>query len=482
MTIHPIRTVAFAAVLAAGALPGTAAAQRIPATTIRSGAVADSLRPFFDSLAAVRRGATVVPASVPLDTTGGLRWLALFRDQALVGLVRDAVGGNVDLRMAQARLREYRAILGVERSGLFPSIDGNASAAKQQVVFGSLGAQSFDAFRVTADLAWELDLWGRIRKNAAGARADLLGQEEERRATVLSLVATVAQSYLELRELDQKLAIAKRTLTSRQSTLRLAERRLAEGVISELDVRQFEAEVAAPAARVAEFTRDIARKEHELARLIGRPSAVIPRGGELSTAVNALVVPDSLSSALVARRPDVAAAERGIDAAEARAGAAKAARLPRFLITGQYGSQAQEAGDLFGRNTEIYAVQAGVSVPLFTGGRVSNQQAAADARSEQAKLRYENTVLTALREVGDALVGARAGRDQYSAQLVQATALRRAYDLAVRRYDAGIASYLEVLDAQRGLFNAELALTEAEREYLVSAVALYRALGGSWEQ
>lgn len=464
-------------------LPAAAQAQQpVPNVPLRSGAVRDTLRPFFDSLASRRAPLAVAPIALAPDTAGTVAWLDLLQDSALVGLVRDALRNNNDLRLAQARIREYRAILGVDRAGLFPQIDVNAGVAKQQTVFGTLGSFSFDSWRVTADLSWELDFWGRIRRTMAGARADLGAQEDDRRATLLSLIANVAQGYLELRELDEKRAIAERTLVSRRATLRLAERRLSEGLISELDVRQFEAEVAAPAARVAEFTRDLVQKEHQLSLLVGRAPGPIARGRPLVEVARAVTVPDSVTSLLVTRRPDVARAEHDIEAASARAGAAKLARLPRFLVTGQYGSQADEPGNLFDNNSEIYTIQGGISIPLFNGGRLKNQQAAAEARSEQARIRYEQTVLVALREVSDALVGVRSSRDQVVAQDVQARALRRAFELAEKRYDAGIASYLEVLDAQRGLFNAELALTESQRQYLVSAVTLYRALGGSWNE
>jgi len=295
------------------------------------------------------------------------------------------------------------------------------------------------------------------------------------------LVSDVATAYLELREIDQELAIAERTLTSRRATMALAERRLAEGVISELDVRQFEAEVAAPAARVAQFTRDRARKEHLLSLLIGQVPGPIARGRPLSEVARAVTVPDAISSELIAQRPDILRAQLEVNAAEAKAGAARAARLPRFLLTGQYGTQGAEPSEMFKSSTEVYTIQGGISIPLFTGGRVTNERAAALARSEQATIRFQKTVLTAQREVSDALVGVRTSRDQVLAQEVQARALRRAQELAEKRYDAGIASYLEVLDAQRGLFNAELALSAAEREYLVSAVTLYKALGGSWK-
>lgn len=457
----------------------TSAMAQTPVGPARTAAVGQETRPFFDSLAALRPLPFERTPLAP-DTIGAVAWLDLLQDPALVALVREAVASNRDMHLAQARIREFRAAVGIGKSDLYPQISANGVIAQQQVVFGSIGALGFETYRATADLTWELDFWGRIRRNARGASLDLAAEREESRATILSLVSDVASAYLQLRELDENLAITERTLVSRRETLELARRRLAEGVISELDVLLFEAEVAAPAARVAEFTRGIARTEHQLSLLVGRVPGSIARGRPLASVARAVTVPEEVSSDLISRRPDVMRAEHELNAAKARAGSARAARLPTIFLNGQYGTQAENFSDMFQKNTEIFTAQAGVSIPLFTGGRLSNQREVAAARAEQAEIRFQRTVLTAMREVSDALIGVRTSRDQIAAQETQTRALRRAFTLAERRYDAGIASYLEVLDAQRSLFNAELALTSAEREYLVSAVALYKALGGSW--
>lgn len=458
----------------------TGAMAQTPVGPARTAAMGEETRPFFDSLAALR---PLPFERMPLapDTIGAIAWLDLLQDPALVALVREAVAANRDMRLAEARIREFRAAVGVGKSELYPQLSANGVIAQQQVVFGSIGALGFETYRATADLTWELDFWGRIRRNARGASLDLAAEREESRATILSLVGDVASAYLQLRELDENLAITERTLASRRATLELARRRLAEGVISELDVLLFEAEVAAPAARVAEFSRSIARTEHQLSLLVGRVPGSIARGRPLASVARAVTVPEEVSSDLIGRRPDVMSAEHEVNAAKARAGSARAARLPTIFLNGQYGTQAENFSDMFKSNTEIFTAQAGISIPIFTGGRLTNQQEVAEARAEQAEIRYERTVLIAMREVSDALIGVRTSRDQIAAQETQTQALRRAFTLAERRYDAGIASYLEVLDAQRSLFNAELALTSAEREYLVSAVTLYKALGGSWE-
>ena len=459
----------------------------VPATTkVGAARSSDSARAFFDSLATARAGDTL-PGAAPLppksvlpDSLASLAWLDIFRDTTMVGLVRTALAQNRDLRTAVGRIREFRAQVGVAKAPFFPTLTANGSASTNQVAIGSFPPTSFDAFRVTGDLAWELDFWGRTRRGVEAARADLASEEAGQRAVILSLVSDVATGYLSLLELDQERSIAERTLASRQATLDLARQRFRQGLTSELDVRQFEAQVAVPAATLAQAERLRAQQEHQLSLLLGEAPTAVTRGGTLTQAVSALVVPDSLPATLLARRPDVQQAERAFAAATARIGVAEAARLPAFSISGYYGSQVPKAGDLFTANGEIYQALAGVSLPLFTGGRLVNETRVARARAEQARSQYEQSVLVALREASDALVGVRTARDQVAAQQTQAQALRRALQLAELRYRTGVASYLEVLEAQRSLFDAELGLSQAQLRQLAAAVQLYRSLGGSW--
>jgi multidrug efflux system outer membrane protein len=447
----------------------------------------DSAAAFFDSLAAARAHDSV-PAPAPAlpakplapDSLASLGWLELLRDSTLVRLVRTALAQNRDLQTAVGRIREFRAEVGVAKAPLFPELTASGSISTNQVAVGAFTPAAFDAWRVTADVAWELDFWGKTRRGVEAARADLASEEAGQRAVVLSLVSDVATGYLSLLELDQERSIAERTLASRQATLGLARQRFAQGLTSELDVRQFEAQVAVPAAALAATERLRAQQEHQLNLLLGEVPTAVTRGGSLEQAVSAVTVPDSLPASLLARRPDVLQAERAYAAATARIGVAQAARLPTISITGYYGSQVSSAGGLFGSNGEIYQALAGVSLPVFTGGRLVNESRAARARAEQARAQYEQSVLVALREASDALVGVRTARDQVAAQQTQTQALRRALHLAELRYQTGIANYLEVLEAQRSLFDAELALSQAQLRQLAAAVELYRALGGSW--
>jgi len=468
--------------------PGYHRAPAVPAgTRVGAGAASDTARAFFDSLAAARAADTLRPTVQPplpprviaADSLTDLAWLDVLRDSTLTGLVATALRENRDLAGAEAKIREYRAAAGVARAPLFPSLTLNGSASKNQIAIGAATVK-YDAWRVTGDVAWELDFWGRTRRGLQAANADLAAQDAAARAAVLSLVSDVASGYLRLLELDQERAIAERTLASRRTTLDLARQRYARGVISELDVRQFEAQVAVPAARLAQVESARAEQEHALNVLLGEAPAPVPRGGSLARAARAAAVPDSLPSSLLDRRPDVRQAERSYAAAMARIGVADAARLPTITIASSYGSQAPATSSLFTPLTDIYQLQAGVSIPVFTGGRRINEARAARARAEQARAQYEQTTLVALREAGDALAGVRAARDQAAAQDTQAKALRRALELAQARYQSGVANYLEVLDAERSLFDAELALSAAQLEQATAAVRLYKALGGSW--
>ena len=457
----------------------------------------DSLRPFYDSLAAhpdtvpaAARDSTMpladsmvelMPPSPGADTAtaASVDWFALLKDTVLRRLVDTAIAENRTVRTAIATIDEFRAEYGVAKGPLFPQLTANATAGKERVSFGGVPV-TFNVYQVTGNVSWELDFWGRLRRSTQAAREDLLATEEARRALVLSLIGDVATAYLELRELDLDLDISRRTLASRRETLRLAQRRFQQGLISELDVRQFESQVADPAVRVADFERQVAQKEDQLSILLGHHPANVPRGEPLPAVLASIVVPRTVPSSLLERRPDVREAEAQLRAATARIGVAVAARLPTFTITGDYGTQSTTASSLFKNNSDVYSILGGISLPIFTGGRYSNEVKAARARAEQARYTYQQTVLVALQDAQDALIGLRASHDQLVAQQLQVTALQSALHLATRRYDNGISSYLDVLDAQRSLFTAELALAQVQRQELVSAVQLYKALGGGW--
>jgi multidrug efflux system outer membrane protein len=461
-------------------------------------AVPPAARAFFDSLTAARSAdsAEVVPQSLvaqaestprrlanptQLQPAQGLNWLEILRDSTLVTLIQTAVQNNRDLRVAQARIREYRALRGESIGPFFPQITANGSASRNKsTIAGTSTPIKYDAVTATANVAWELDFFGRLRRGAEAANYDLLGREEDARATELTLVSDVATEYLQLRELDESMRIAEATRAAGQAVLELAQRRFGQGQISELDVRQFEAQVADPAARLAQFALQRRQQENALSLLLGLPPGDIPRGRPLQEVIQSVMVPDSLPGDLIARRPDVLRAQRDLQASLARIGQAVANRLPTITVGGNYGAQRPELANVFSGQNEIYTLQAGVSIPIFTGGRLLNEQREARARADESKSQYQQTVLTALREASDALAGVRLGRDQLVAQQTQARALSIAASIAERRYASGISSYLEVLNAEQSLFNAQLNLVQMEQQYLTATVQLYKALGGNW--
>ena len=466
----------------------------VPAEWRRTDPAEDSLRPFYDSLTANRDTLPLDPnrtegVSVDTsarsgvfltDTTASLVWFDLLRDPELRKLIETALRENRDVRVATATIAEFRAQYGVAKGDFFPQITLNAQGGRTKTVVGSLGSFTYNQLQATANLAWELDFWGRIRRSTEAARNDLLAQRENQRAVILTLVGDVATAYLQLRQLDLELEISRRTLAANRETYRLARRRFDQGLISELDVRQFESEVASPAASVAQLEGQITQAENQISILVGRNPGGIPRGRPLTEVLGGLAVPAFVPSSLLERRPDVRQAEAQLHAATARIGVAKGDLFPRITVTGDYGTFSQNTDNLFKKNTEIYQILGGVSMPLFTGGRVGKQVDVARARAEQSRYSYEQTVLTALREVEDAIAGVRASRNQVAAQQTQVDALRRALRLAEMRYQAGASSYLDLLDAQRSLFGAELSLAQVQGQQATAAVTLYKALGGGW--
>lgn len=458
-----------------------------PSEHVGASPMSDSSRRFFDSLA-VERARDSLAANeylaprprLQVSEANSTAWLDIIHDSTLVTLIDVALRQNRDVQAAVARINEFRADVGVARSPLLPSVTLNGSESSNQVALGAFPPVGYRAARFTGDLAWELDFWGRLRRGVQAANADLGAEEAAQRATSLSLVSDVASSYLQLLELDQERTIAERTLSTRKATLDIARQRFEHGLTSELDVRQFEAQVAQPAVTLAQTERARAQTEHNLNVLLGEGPAAIPRGSSLGAAASALQIPDSIRAALLARRPDVVQAERSYAASVARIGVAEAARWPTVSIVGSLGTQAGIPNNLFGGQTRVYQALVGVSLPVFDNRRLSSASAAARARAEEARASYESVALNAVREANDALIGVRTARDEAVAEATQANALRQALELATVRYEAGLSSYLDLLDAQRSLFGAELAASQAQLAELTAAVRLYKALGGSW--
>lgn len=417
-----------------------------------------------------------------LPSLANAPWWELYHDEELQKLIRIALEENKDLKRAVATVDEYAARSLVAKTDFAPQMNATANAP----VFGNTKNVAFPGFPnpfnyyVQGNLAWEIDVWGRIRRSNEAALGDLLAREENRRALIVQIVGGVAQAYFDLRQFDMQLEIAQRTLQAWEESVRIGQARLRQGVINRLDVDQFEAERENAAARIAELTRQMVQKENELSILLGRNPSRVFRGRSLTEQVMPPVVPAGLPSDLLQRRPDVVQAEQQLAASTARIGQAKADRFPKLSITGILGIASPQLSRLVADETFFGVAGPSLAGPLFNAQILGFQQKAAEAQARQALAQYEQTILVAFREVEDALVGVSTAREQADAQERQVNALRSALHLANLRYKGGLANYLDVLIAQRSLFDAELSLAATRRLHLVSIVQLYKALGGGW--
>lgn len=411
-----------------------------------------------------------------------LPWWELLKDEQLQQLVRIALAENKNLHRAAAAVEEFQARAFIARTDFLPAMtaSANAPAFGRKTIFLVPGFSNPFNYYLQGNLAWELDIWGRIRRSNEAARADLFAREENRRAVVLELVSGVAEAYFNLLQFDTQLDIAKRTLQSWEESVRIAQARLRQGMTSKLDADQFEAERANAAARTAELERQMVQAENQLSLLLGRKPFEIPRGKRLTEQSMPPDVPPGLPSELLQRRPDIQQAEQALAAATARIGVAKAERFPKVSLTGLVGVADPHLSSLFTDRSSFGVAGAGLTTPLLNSQALGFQQDAAEALAKQSLAQYEQTVLTAFREVEDALVAVRTAREQNAAQQQQVNALQSALRLAELRYKGGLANYLDVLVARRSLFEAELAMTGSRRLHLVSVVQLYKALGGGW--
>ncbi len=415
-------------------------------------------------------------------------WWELFQDPELVRLIEIGLAENKDLLIAVERIEEARAFYGFQRADLFPKVDLSASAGlvhASEVGIPALpsGTDNEEAlYSVAGTVFWELDFFGRIRRATQAELALVYATEEVRRAVVLALVADVARAYVELRDFDRRLEISRRTLESRVQYVGLARDRFEGGLTSELDLRQAEAEQHRTASMVHDFERLVTQKENELSALLGRNPGAIPRGRSLEEIRPPSAVPAGLPSALLERRPDVRAAEEELASSTARIGEAKALLYPNIALTGAFGWESTELDDLISSPAESWSLAANLLQPIFNSGQNRRRVEVAESQQRQALYAYERAVLLAFREVEDALTDLRQSGLRRADEGERVAAERKVLELAELRYRGGVAAYLEVLDAQRSLFDAELGEAAAQRDELVALIQLYKALGGGWPQ
>ena len=409
------------------------------------------------------------------------QWWQGFGDPVLDGLVEEALRSNEDLRIAAARVDEFHGAMMQVRAGLVPGVGYSVQSGQQQpsraVPPGSDATVNSVSGGFTA--GWEIDVWGRIRNLTAASVADWQASEADRRAAVLSVVGATVTGYLVLLSLDEQLATAHSTLESRAKALAVFEKRHKGGVVSGVEVAQAQSAYEVAAASIPLLEQQIEQQENALSVLLGRTPGPIQRGRKLEQ-LGTPAIPAGLPSDVLTWRPDVVAAEQQLVAANARVSAARALYFPTISLTGFLGSASTSLGDLFASGTDTWNYLGSAAGPIFQGGANVGANQVADARKAQLVANYRNVVRRAFADVDDALVATVKTTERTKAQKAQVDALIRYATLSRKRYDGGYTSYLEVLDAETSLFNAELLSSQGERDRLLAHVDLYRALGGGW--
>jgi multidrug efflux system outer membrane protein len=421
-----------------------------------------------------------IDAAAPADQTsiGDLKWFEVFKDEVLQNLVRTAMAQNYDLRAALARINVARANLGLARAAQFPQLEASADLTSTH----ASGRTSNIGSVLLNLLSFELDIWGRVRHQKNAARAELRASGEDRKAAMTTVVSDVATGYFSLIELDSELEIDKRTLATREESLHIIQSRQQGGLATMLDVRQAEELVYQASQTIPDTERAIEQTENLISLLLGNNPGSISRGRPLSQQEGLPAVPAGLPSSLLDRRPDIRSAEANLEAQGALVGAAKAAYFPRITLTGNLGFQTNELSNLFTGASGAWSFIPQITAPIFTAGRLKSNVKFAKAQQELALVQYQQTIQTAFREVSDALVQYRKVRESRTQQELLVTTLQDRSRLAHLRYEGGIDSLLNALDADRELFNAELSLAQTKRNELLSLVQLYKALGGGWQQ
>jgi multidrug efflux system outer membrane protein len=424
-------------------------------------------------------------ASVDQTSIGDLKWFDVFKDDELQKLVRTAMVNNYDLRTAVARIDAARANVGLARSEQLPQFAAGADFTTTHV---SRNGQSIGGGRTRSVgsiflsfLSFELDVWGRLRQQTKAARAELRASEEDRKTVLTIVVGDVAGGYFSLLELDSELDLAKRTLASREESLRLISARQQGGLATALDVRQAEELVYQASRTIPDIERSIEQTENQLSFITGNNPGAIPRGQPLDQQETLPLVPAGLPSSLLERRPDIRAAEENLVAQRALVSVAKKAFLPRISLTGLLGFQSDQLSNLFSGPSRAWTFVPQVTQPIFTGGRLKSDVKFAKAQQEFAVVQYQQTIQNAFKEVADALIQYRKVREIRAQQELLVATLRDRSELAYLRYRGGVDTLLNALDSDRELFDAELDLTKSKRDELLSLVQLYKALGGGWQ-
>jgi multidrug efflux system outer membrane protein len=412
-------------------------------------------------------------------------WWEQFNDPVLNGLVATALKENKDLLIATARVEEFFGRYFSTRGEQFPLIGGGGSASREEMTKKGptpLPAgvdRTYNFYEGFLFGTWEIDFWGRYRRASEAARAQLFSTEEARRTVVLTLVSAVATAYVDIRALDKQLEITQNTAETRRETLDLFQLRFDKGIISEVDLSQAQSEYEDAMARIPDIERAICQRENALSVLLGRNPGPIPRG----LTIDELILPEvpaGVPSDLLEQRPDIRQAEQELIAANARIGVAKSLYFPTISLTGAFGTVSTSLSHLFTGPARTWNFGASANIPIFSAGRIGGEVRASEAVEKQALYGYQQAIQNGFREVEDALIDRSKSKQRLDALERQVRALQNYARLARMRYDEGYTSYLEVLDAERSLFNVELTHTDSQNNLFRSLINIYKSMGGGW--
>ena len=436
-----------------------------------------------------RPGVSVPAGYSETDVGAGLTlptdWWRLYKDPTLDALVSSGLEKNADLKLALARMQEAEAVVREANATFLPEVDlnGGASRAKSSTRTGTLPATVSairNNFSLSANTSFELDLWGRLRRGREAASAQYLSSRYGRDVVALTIAAGIAQAYFNVRSIDAQIAVSEETLRAAVDSVDIARTRAQGGLASDLDVNQADANRAQIDAQIKELRRQRAVIVHQLGVLTGSLDVTVPNGGTWQLQVPPLP-PAGLPSTLLERRPDVREAEATLMSANAQIGVARAAQFPTFSLTGALGAQSRELSTLFSAGAGIWSIGLGIVGPVLDWGRYKARTQQAEARAQQAAANYEKTVQTAFREVSDALSNVRLAAETEQDLRARVDQASNSLRLANMRYTSGYSAYLEVLDSQRTLNDAQLALARNRLQYLGFTVDLMNSLGGGWQ-
>ena len=411
-----------------------------------------------------------------------LPWWQVFTDKALQSLITEALTENYDLKAAVARIEQARQLVGVARADAYPQVGYGVGASRQKefVPFEQIGKNiTFNSFGAAINAAWEIDVWGRIRRSTEAAQANLLAREDVRRGVMLTLVSDVATAYFALIELDRELAIARDSADTYRKTLDLFTQRFQSGKDSKLPVVRAQASYDSSTATIAALNRAIVQQENALSVLLGTDPRSIERGIRLADQTLP-AAPVGLTTDLLQRRPDILQAEHVMIGANAQIGVAVANYFPVIGLGALFGAQAPHVDDVLKSNFNVWSIGANLTGPIFQGGRLNAQYHAQKAFWDETIAQYKETILVAFQETSNALIAQQTLVGQRAALQSQVDSLRQSVDLAFERYNGGRAAYFEVLEAEQQLFPSEDALAQTQRDQLLAVVNLYKALGGGW--